>query len=69
MEYHKRYRSFEDRFILFSNFMEKIIWKSLLLFMAAMVISQLLLSFDLIRIWLVPVEYLEGTMEKLQVLN
>ncbi|OEF97279.1 hypothetical protein BHF71_03860 [Vulcanibacillus modesticaldus] len=69
MEYRKRYLPFEDRFVKFSTFIERIIWRLLLLFLILLIVSQIILSFDEIRRFLVPVERIEGTMEYLRVLN
>lgn len=65
----KRYYSYEERFILFSNFIEKIFKKLLLLFILFLLVAQLLLSIDGIRDILVPVEKIEGTLDYIKVLN
>lgn len=58
----RRYRPYEEKFLMFSLFVEKILIKILVLLIIALFLSQLLLSFDLIRNLLVPVEKLEGTV-------
>jgi len=56
----KRFRSFEERFIIFSNFFEKVIIKLLIFALILLILSQA--SIDGIRAKLVPVERLEGSL-------
>lgn|GEM_PF-2799711 len=58
----KRFRSFEERFIIFSNFFEKVIIKLLIFALILLILSQAVLSIDGIRAKLVPVERLEGSL-------
>lgn len=57
----KRYRPFEERFLFLSDFIEKILFKAFLFILIALMISQILLTFDFIRKWIIPVEILEST--------
>lgn len=57
----KRYRPFEEKFLFLSDFIEKILYRTFLFILIALVISQILLTFDVIRKWIIPVEILEST--------
>ncbi len=67
----KRYhnRNYEDRFVNFSNFIEKIIWKTFILFIIMLILFQFILSFNSIRKLIVPIERMEGTIEYYKVIN
>lgn len=60
LNYHKRYRPYEEKFLIFSEFIEKIILRVLILSIAILILSQFLLSFDEIREVLTPIEKIEG---------
>lgn len=61
-KYHKRYRSFEERFISCSDFIEKIILKILIIFIFILITAQFLLSIDELRGFFVPLESIEGAL-------
>lgn len=65
----KRYRPYEEKFIFFSNIIEKIIWNTTILLIIIMVVFQLLLTVDDVRKWVVPIEILEGALHYFPVLN
>ncbi len=56
----KKYPSYEERFCLFSQSVEKWLIAAILILLISLTLSQVLLNFDTIRAWLVEVERLEG---------
>ncbi len=61
MRNHKRYRSYEERFIVLSNVIEGVIRKLVFIFLVSLLISQLLLTIDPIRKKIVPVDFIENS--------
>lgn len=59
-KYRKRYLPFEERFIIFSDKVEKIIIKALIVFFIMLVSAQFLISFEGLREFFVPLESIEG---------
>ena len=64
-----RYHPYEEKFILFSDFVERIIKKTLIIFVVLLVFAQFLLLFDDLRNLLVPLEYFEGSIANLRFFN
>lgn len=60
MEHHKRYLPYESRFLYFSNFVEKIFSRIIVIGLILLLLFQFLLSFNEIREILVPLERIEG---------
>lgn len=60
MDNKKRYRPYEEKYINFSNFFEKVILRLLIIFVIALIISQTLLTIDGLREIFVPVDSFEG---------
>ena len=64
----KRYLPYEEKYLYFSNAMEALIKKIILLLLITLIISQLLITNQALRYWLVPVEKIEGSMIKTDLL-
>ncbi|MFV9510707.1 hypothetical protein [Tepidibacillus sp. LV47] len=58
-----RYQPFEERFLRLSIKVESLLKKILLLFIAILIIVQLLLSFDFFRKTFIPIEKMEGSIQ------
>ena len=56
----KKFPSYEERFCLFSQFVEKWLIAVVLILLVSLTLSQVLLNFDTVRAWFVEVERLEG---------
>ena len=62
MKQKKRYQPYEERFLKFSNKVERIMQKVVIIFFVLLFISQALLLFDFFRKILVPIEEIEGAI-------
>lgn len=67
MKRQNRYRPYEERFIFFSNIVEKLLIRLLVIFSLLLVLSQFLLSLEGFREILVPVEKLEGSTDRVYI--
>lgn len=59
-----RYRPYEEKFILFSDYVEKTIKKIFILVLILLIGIQFLLSFESFRKEFIPVEKMEGSASK-----
>jgi len=62
-EYRKRYLPFEEKFIIFSDRIEKIVIKVAIVFFIILLSAQFIISFDAFRDFFVPLESIEGAIE------
>lgn len=67
MKRQNRYRPYEERFIFFSNIVEKLLIRLLVIFSLLLVLSQFLLNIEGFREILVPVEKLEGSTDRVYI--
>lgn len=61
-KYRKRYLSFEEKFIIFSDKVENIIIKAVIIFFVMLISAQFIISFEALREFFVPLESIEGSI-------